>query len=276
MSAKWLIVTADELGISSKRNQGIIDAHCKGVVTSASLLAYGPAFREALKVVKALPKLDIGLHLNLSEGEPLVLGHKTLVNPEGLFWGRQEARRRIREGRVDLREVEREAEEQFATLERAGIKATFLNSVDHVHIRGALAAPLAGLARRHKVRCFRCPADRLRPASLGPNEERSAAVEEYRQSALNSIAIYGAERLRSTENFLGAALSGHLTSELLIETLRSLPEGLTELMVHPGLKAAESGFEGPERELEVQALCDPRIRPLLKELGIGLTHFGRL
>ncbi|RPH44738.1 MAG: ChbG/HpnK family deacetylase, partial [Planctomycetota bacterium] len=65
---RWLIVTADELGRSSKRNQGIVDAHCKGIVTSASMLAYGPAFREAVKIAKALPKLDIGLHLNLSEG----------------------------------------------------------------------------------------------------------------------------------------------------------------------------------------------------------------
>jgi len=61
----------------------------KGIVTSASMLAYGPAFREAVKIAKGLPKLDIGLHLNLSEGEPLVLGHKTLVNKDGLFWGRQ-------------------------------------------------------------------------------------------------------------------------------------------------------------------------------------------
>src|SRR5687767_14262121 len=104
---KWLIVTADELGHSSKRNQGIIDAHCKGIVTSASMLAYGPAFREAVKIAKALPKLDIGLHLNLSEGEPLVLGHKTLVNPEGRFWGRQEARQRIKDGAFDLKEVEK-------------------------------------------------------------------------------------------------------------------------------------------------------------------------
>ena len=50
---KWLIVTADELGLSPKRNQGIVDAHTKGVVTSASMLAYGPAFRGMLA---ALPR----------------------------------------------------------------------------------------------------------------------------------------------------------------------------------------------------------------------------
>ena len=82
--------------------------------------------------------------------------------------------------------------------------------------------------------------------------------------------------MRSTENFGGAALTGFLTPDLLLETIKALPVGLTELMVHPGKKAAESGFEGPDRETEVQALTDPRLHPLLKELGIGLTHFGKL
>jgi predicted glycoside hydrolase/deacetylase ChbG (UPF0249 family) len=273
---KWLIVTADELGLNPRRNQGIVDAHCKGIVTSVSMLAYGPAFREAVKVVKALPKLDVGIHLNLSEGEPQVLGHRTIVNQDGVFWGRQEARRRIREGLFDLREVEREADAQIDVLKKAGVRITHLNSNDHVHIRGNLARSLAIVARRHGIRCFRCPADRVRPPSLRLDPERAAAVEEYHQSAINSISVYAAERLRSTENFGGAAFSGFLTPELLLETLRSLPVGLTELMVHPGLKSAEQGFEGPEREAEVRALTDPRVRPLLKELGIGLTHFGKL
>jgi predicted glycoside hydrolase/deacetylase ChbG (UPF0249 family) len=273
---RWLIVTADELGLSSARNQGIVNAHTKGIVTSASMLAYGPAFREAVKVAKALPGLDIGLHLNLSEGEPLVLGHKTLVNANGTFWGRQEARRRARENKFDLREVEREAEAQIDTLTSAGIKVTNLSAVDHVHIRGNLAESLAPLCKRRGIRCFRCPADKVRPPSLKLDPERNAAVLEYHQSALTSVSIYAAQRMRSTENFGGAALSGHLTPELLAETIRTLPIGLTELMVHPGLKSAASGFEGPDREVEMKALTDPRVKDILKEQKIGLTSFAKL
>ncbi|MBI3857249.1 MAG: ChbG/HpnK family deacetylase [Planctomycetes bacterium] len=273
---RWLVVTADELGLSPKRNQGIVDAHCKGIVTSASMLAYGPAFREALKIAKGLPTLDIGIHLNLSEGEPLVLGHKTLVDEKGNFWGRQEARRRARESVFDLREVELEADAQIETLKGAKIKVTHLDSVDHMHIRGNLAQSLSVVARKHGIRCFRCPADKIRPPSLKLDPDRVTAVQEYHQSAINAIGIYAQQRMRSTENFGGAALTGFLTPDLLVETIRSLPVGLTELMVHPGLKAAESGFEGPDREAEVRALTDPRLKPLLKELGIGLTHFGKL
>lgn len=273
---RWLIVTADELGLSSKRNQGIIDAHTRGVVTAASMLAYGPAFREAVKIAKALPKLDIGLHLNLSDGEPLVLGHKTLVSEKGLFWGRAEARRRARENQFDLREVEREAEAQIETLQTAGIRITSLSAVDHLHVRGNLAQALSLVCKRHGIRCFRCPADKVRPPSLRLDPERNAAVLEYHQSALNAVSIYAAQRMRSTENFGGAALTGHLTPDLMLETVRTLPVGLTELMVHPGLKDAESGFEGPDRERELRALTDPRLKAVLKELNIGLTSFAKL
>ena len=273
---KWLVVTADELGLSTKRNQGIIDAHCKGIVTSASLLAYGPAFREAVQIHKKLPNLDIGLHLNLSDGEPLVLGHKTLVGPDGNFWGRQEARRLARESLFDLREIERETEAQIETLTAANIKISHLNSVDHLHIRGNLSQPISMIAKKHGIRCFRCPADKIRPRSLKLDPDRVTAVQEYHQSAINAIGVYAQQRMRSTENFGGAALTGFLTPDLMVETLRSLPDGLTELMVHPGMTAAESGFEGPDREEEVRALTDPRLKPLLKELAIGLTHFGKL
>ncbi|HVE39196.1 MAG TPA: ChbG/HpnK family deacetylase [Planctomycetota bacterium] len=273
---RWLIVTADELGLSSNRNQGIMNAHLKGIVTSASMLPYGPAFREAVKLVKALPKLDVGVHLNLSDGEPLVLGHKTLTTPEGKFWGRQEARRRARESTFDLREIEREVDAQIETVKAAGVKVTHVNSVDHMHIRGNLAQSIAIVARRHGLRCFRCPADRVRPPSLKLDKARIAAVQEYHQSAINAIQIYATQRLRSTENFGGAALSGFLTPDLLVETIKTLPVGLTELMVHPGIRSSASGFEGPDREAELEALTDPRLKPLLKELEIGLTHFGKL
>jgi predicted glycoside hydrolase/deacetylase ChbG (UPF0249 family) len=135
---------------------------------------------------------------------------------------------------------------------------------------------LALVCKKHGIRCFRCPADKLRPPSLKLDAERLAAVEEYQQSALNAVGVYAQQRMRSTEHFGGAALTGHLTPELLLETLRSLPVGLTELMVHPGLASAPNGFEGPDREKELKALTDPRLRDVFKEAGIGLTNFGKL
>jgi predicted glycoside hydrolase/deacetylase ChbG (UPF0249 family) len=272
---KWLIVNADDFGISERRNQGILEAHRKGIVTSASLLAYGAAFAGAVKMARATPSLDIGLHLNLSEGEPLVLGHRTLVGPDGRFFGKEEARRRARAGLFDPAEVEKETEAQIDQLRQAAIKVTHLDGHQHIHIFGNLPAAIARTAARLGVRCFRSPVDRMIPPGLR-DAKRQAEIEEYREWALKALPVYGQMRLRSTENFGGIALSGRLTLEHLILLLKGLPPGLTELMVHPGLADKTGGFSGPDRESELRILTDPRLKILLKREGIELTRFGNL
>ena len=60
-----LIVNADDFGRSSPINQGIIEGHQTGVVTSASLMTEREGFDEAVRLAKAHPRLGIGLHLDL-------------------------------------------------------------------------------------------------------------------------------------------------------------------------------------------------------------------
>lgn len=272
---KWLIVNADDFGISAKRNAGIIEAHRRGIVTSASLMAYASAFREAVKYAKACPALDLGVHLNLSEGEPVVLGHKTLVGPDGRFWGKEEARRRAKDNLFNLGEVEREADAQIDVLQQAGLKITHLDGHQHIHIYGALPDPIARACGRRGIRCFRCPADKLRPpVEIPPEKEKR--LEEYRVAAHRATEVYAGFRMRSTEHFAGIGLSGYLNLENLITAIKQLPEGLTELMVHPGYADTPDGFTGPEREAELRALTDPRVKILLKQQGVELTNFGKL
>ena len=62
---KWLIVTADDFGISRGINRGIVEAHLSGVVTSTSLMVDRPACEEAVALARRCPKLSLGLHLEL-------------------------------------------------------------------------------------------------------------------------------------------------------------------------------------------------------------------
>jgi predicted glycoside hydrolase/deacetylase ChbG (UPF0249 family) len=272
---KRLIVNADDFGISGKRNAGILEAHRRGIVTSASLIAYAPAFSEAVKLAKACPSLDVGVHLNLSDGEPVVLGHRTLVGPDGKFWGKEEARKRAKEKLFNLAEVERETDAQIDVLQQAGVKVWHLDGHQHIHIYGALPDPIGRAAVRRGVRSFRCPADKLRPP-VEITAEKLKRLEEYRASAHRAAEVYAAFKMRSTEHFAGIGLSGYLTLENLISAIKQLPDGLTELMVHPGYADAPSGFTGPEREIELRALTDPRVRILLKQEKVELTTFAKL
>lgn len=266
---KSLIVNADDLGAGPRRNEGILLAHRRGIVTSASALVQGPAMRGALDLLKSCPTLDAGLHLNLSEGPPVLSGHRTLVGPDGHFWGKDEARRRALEGLFDPREVERETGAQIDVLRDAGVRVTHLDGHHHLHVYGAVAASAARAAAGRGLRYVRRPGDTF--GADVPGDER---IEEYRRLGREAWKVYEAAGLRSTDHFIGSGLSGRLDEARLVETLRRLPDGLTELMVHPGYADAAEGFAGPDRETELRALTAPGLPRLLKDLGIRLGDFG--
>lgn len=62
-----LIVNADDFGQSPSVNRGVIEAHERGIVTSASLMVRWPAAIEAAAYARARPQLGVGLHVDLGE-----------------------------------------------------------------------------------------------------------------------------------------------------------------------------------------------------------------
>lgn len=268
---KRLIINADDFGVSRKRNEGIVEAHLRGIVTSVSMLATGEAFEHAALLARNVPTMDVGLHLDLSDGSPLVKGHKTLVDKKGRFLGKPEARARA--AKFNPREVERETEAQIAKLLKEGIRVTHIDGHQHIHVYGALAEPIGRAAKEAGLRWIRLPIDRLTPDAPLP-AERAAQIEEYREHALRARETFERFGLRSPDHFGGAALSGDLTVENMLAALSRIPAELTEIMVHPGFSDGPEGFSGPDRERELQTLTDPRIRLALERLGITLTSFA--
>ena len=85
-------------------------------------------------------------------------------------------------------------------------------------------------------------------------------------------------RVKTTDAFRGLYLKGRLSVELLAEVLENLPEGLTELMVHPGRVAQGdespfSSFSTAERLGELKTLTDERFRSALARCGVSLVSF---
>jgi predicted glycoside hydrolase/deacetylase ChbG (UPF0249 family) len=62
-----LIVNADDLGLSAAVNAGIVEAHRRGIVTSASLMVRRPAAAGAAAISRSHPSLALGLHLDLGQ-----------------------------------------------------------------------------------------------------------------------------------------------------------------------------------------------------------------
>ena len=62
---KYVIFNADDFGASNGVNQGIVECHRKGVLTSTSFMVTGSAAGEAVAMSRDNPSLAIGLHFDV-------------------------------------------------------------------------------------------------------------------------------------------------------------------------------------------------------------------
>jgi predicted glycoside hydrolase/deacetylase ChbG (UPF0249 family) len=63
----YLIVNADDFGLTDGVNRGIVHAHRQGIVTSASLMVRAPAAGDAAGLARESPRLGLGLHFDIGE-----------------------------------------------------------------------------------------------------------------------------------------------------------------------------------------------------------------
>ena len=64
-----LVVTADDFGMCDATNEGVALAHVAGIVTATSLMVRRAAAAAAAALTVDLPRLAVGLHLDLGEWE---------------------------------------------------------------------------------------------------------------------------------------------------------------------------------------------------------------
>src|SRR5438552_11139031 len=287
---KNLIVNADDLGWTEGVNRGIAEAHRNGIVTSTSLLANGVAFASGVELARSTPGLGVGVHLNLSDGEPTAPRElvATLLNDEGEFAGGPEALLlRIAKRDVTVREAEQEWEAQIEKVKEAGIQPTHLDGHKHVHMLPGLFEVALRLAKRHGIGAIRVAheASSLR-AELSAGDAMHASVvlkQGVQARGLKLLARDAREQaeragISMSDYFCGIAQTGEITKEGLTRMLRSLPEGTTELMTHPGyadqdLQNSATRLQG-SRQTELSILTDLEIRNLVASQGIRLIDYG--
>jgi predicted glycoside hydrolase/deacetylase ChbG (UPF0249 family) len=285
-----LIVNADDLGWTEGVNRGIVEAHCHGIVTSASLLANGAAFASGVELARTTPGLGVGVHLNLSDGEPVAERElvTSLVNERGEMEGRPESLLlRLARRSVSLEEVEREWDAQIQKVRDLGVEPTHLDGHRHVQMLPGLFEIALRLAKKHGIAAARISHEEssLRAAlSAGAKQKATVVMKQGVQARglklLAPDAREQAERagIATADYFCGIAQTGELTRKGILRLLEILPEGTTELMCHPGYVDAELAKSATRlqasRQTEVEILTDTEIRNLVASQGIRLIDYG--
>lgn len=217
-----IIVNADDFGISEPVNEAIFQGMRRGVITSATMLSNGAAVRAAAQKLHLFPKCSFGVHLNLTEFEPLCPGSHTdlasILDKNRCFNGN--AIREVRIGPAMLRAIFREWCSQIESLMRLGVKPSHLDAHHHVHTIPQMLPVLAALRRRYNINKVRISLN-MYDESQHPAQLLLAKKRLY-NLALRTIGF------RTTRIFTDL--------EIFIKRCAVLPPraASAELMTHPG------------------------------------------
>lgn len=241
MSARALIINADDLGYDPAVTRGILRAMREGVVSSATFMVNTP-FSEA--AAREAQGLALGLHFNLARGRPVSSGF-----PPALLEGGELVEARAASLPVDLVEAEARAQlDRFQAL--LGRPATHVDVHKHLHLHPNV---LTGLIRA--ARAARVP------------------VRSINEPMRRELQTHG---VPTNEHFIGdAGAEAYWTLERFESAVATLPaSGVIELMCHPGYRpeAVRSGYSA-QREVELDTFLHPGARETLKRAGITPADF---
>ena len=286
---KQLILNADDFGMTRGVNEGIIRAHRDGILTSTTLMANGPEFEDAVAGAKLNPELGVGCHLVLVGGTAVAPKEKissladengNLPESLGLFVARLTA------GLIRSKAIEREMRAQIEKIRAAGIEPTHLDTHKHTHAHPKVMESLARVGKEMGIMRVRKPMENLRDSWQSTRDTNSShALELIAAAAARTVtpwfqAIVRNYGLLTPNNFLGLAMTGSLGPAALRRMIDTLPDGSTEIMLHPGIcddDLAKSGSRlQMHRDTEMSALLDPAVKSAVVERDIRLITYREL
>lgn len=276
--SKKLLVNADDFGLSSAINEGIIKAHTDGIVRSASIVASGQAFDEALALSRLRPELGVGVHLTLVE-EAAVATPRLVptLAPKGMLpesYGK--LLKGVITGVIRLSDIEREFRAQIEKCLNSGLKLTHLDSHQHTHAFPNIFALVARLGREYGITGIRIPRGY-------PRFGNRAADRFIGKCVLCALAHTDAILIPrpdcfTTDYFAGLFESGNLTEPAALHILRGLKAGTTELVCHPGCEDDSLKYASwnERRQRELATLISPRVKDAIERLQIELIGYREL
>jgi chitin disaccharide deacetylase len=285
-----LIVNADDFGFTEGVNRAIVEAHTRGIVTSSTLMANGLAFAAAAQLAKTVPRLSVGCHVVLIDGDP-VLGSRelpSLIANNGARFrdGLKTFAARAVSGRLRPEQIEAEAVAQIRKIQSTGIVVSHVDTHKHTHLFPHVLRPILRAASRCGIRAIRNPfgprfplrsSQLLARPSLWKRYAEVRVLQRFAGKFREAVAHDG---FVTPDGTLGIEVTGALDETLFRAISQSIPEGTWEFVCHPGyndadLRALKTRLH-QSRETELRVLTLPTARESLARENIELISYREL
>ncbi|HEX3660428.1 MAG TPA: ChbG/HpnK family deacetylase [Acidobacteriaceae bacterium] len=244
-----LLVNADDFGLTPGINRSIVELHAARALSSATLMATGPFFDDAVRLAHDHPTLEVGCHVLLVDGTPVLPPSQipSLVTSSGQL--RPTLTHFVRDlltFRIRPEEITAEATAQIRRLQAAGLRVSHIDTHKHTHLFSGVLRPLLKAARACGIPAIRNPFEpawSLR-ATPKPSHLRRLAVIALSSEHRGFLRRVRAASLATPSGILGVLATG--TTDVAT-TLRALlaamppaqsenpaPQPIWELVCHPG------------------------------------------
>jgi len=278
-----VIVNADDFGLCEGVNRAIVEAHTNGVLTSATIMANMPAAEEAVEIAGRLPNLGVGVHLNLTEGQPVSKTDdvRLLLNTDGQFG--------CSIGKLSLfslispkfrKAIKTELAAQVQWVVDRGIKPTHLDSHKHIHSFPVIYPIVCGLAKRFGIAAIRWPFE-PKAVSAMPWPLLSEGGRERSRLVRIMARINRLQNSNFLKNdvFLGVAHTGKIDVSFFRAVALYNSAAVAEIMTHPGFVEGMENVRTrlvQQRRVELDALCSEKAKQYIRDAGIKLVHYGQI
>jgi hopanoid biosynthesis associated protein HpnK len=239
----------------------------------------GAAATDAVMRAHRLPGLRVGLHVTLVEGQPALPPSQIpdLVDASGLF--RTDMMRVAFEiffRPTVRRQLRAEIEAQFAAYRTTGLALDHVNAHKHFHLHPTIADAIISIGRSYGMRGFRVPTE---PASVLAKVE-APAKRRLDGPVITPPALWLRRRARRAglscpDAVFGLAWSGAMTTSRLAGLINHLPEGRSEIYLHPATKDGFAGeAPGYRYAEEFAALVAPLAKAAARNADIALGGYA--
>lgn len=311
MPRRILILHADDLGMNTAVDAGILQGFSQGLLTSTSILANGPHAIAALEDWRNLCQqegsqsssaavrrklhdpgtpFDLGVHLNLTQGRPLT-GERyppALLDARGRFPGIGQVFRKLRTPRHPYGEAVRAelaAQVEFVLAEFDAI--THLNGHQYIETLPGVAQFIPGLLQRYDIPAARIACEpALTRTLLWPRPQLMTwglgMIKGW--YARRFAALISGTSALAPDTYFGASHAGRISLAVVQQYLRHAPRtGVVEIAWHPGMRpdlasspSNDDGWHDPlasARPDELQVLTGTDLPDLLERGGWSLGRF---
>ncbi|MBQ3149921.1 MAG: polysaccharide deacetylase family protein [Clostridia bacterium] len=290
---KYLIINADDFGMSHSSNVAIMDIFKSGgSLTSSTIMAPCPWAYEAALFAKENPELAIGVHWTLTSEwgkyrwAPVNTNNKSLMDESGHFmWHESD---QVEEN-ADIDEIENEIKAQIELLKKYGLNPSHVDN--HMgSIYGIETGRLELLNVAFDVAGeygfpFRFPSNFMMDHLDNETLDIKIDKEMIAQYAKNVIAYANEKKVAMPDYLIPNEWNGPQNDsyenfrEYLYELYRSFPAGVTETYLHPAVESDElKAITGnwKKRTWEYEIMKDPKTRQHIEACGIKLINYRDL